>query len=323
MLNLQPVTPTKRPRETVVTLGETRKSWDDVDKRTQNKRLKVAMDVCGKLKIPPSALAEPSPSPSPLGPQETFAKLPRRTQRNAARNVGAHIASERQIHSMRLRDAVHAGIRVLVALRGDAKDVVLTEHEPKGSDVDFATVVEDPIRLIQHHAANLDKLPSKLVDHSLVRSLVFLGDVGQNFLSFGVRFLGDRSDSKDTFVPLYLHHGGDNFAKFKEFGHSVITALNSFDFAAAGYTCHLGGDMKWLNAVQGIMSPASFFFVPCASGGAVIPAHEFKNAVRSSRTAAFSMDLTSRRPFVSRSRSAICVPPVPMRQRSSAVSLPL
>ena len=124
------------------------------------------------------------------------------------------------------------------------KEIVLTEDEPKGSEVDFATVVEDPIQLIQYHVANLDKLPSKLVDHSLVRSLVFLGDFGQNFLSFGVRFLGDRADSKDTFIPLYIHHGEDNFEKFKEFGRSVISALNSFDFASAGFTCHLGGDMK-------------------------------------------------------------------------------
>jgi len=206
------------------------------------------------------------PSPPPLAPQETFAELPRRTQRNAARSVGAHIASERQIHSMRLRDAANAGIRVPVALRNAEKEIMLTEDEPKGNEVDFATVVEDPIQLIQYHVANLDKLPSKLVDHSLVRSLVFLGDYGQNFLSFGVRFLGDRSDSKDTFLPLYIHHGEDNFEKFKEFGRSVVSALNSFDFSAAGFTCHLGGDMKWLNAVQGIMSPASFFVSPVPSG---------------------------------------------------------
>ena len=300
VLNLQPSLPQKRRRETIVTLGETRKSWEDVDKRTQNKRLKIALDLCEALKVPPSAFAEPCPSPSPLGPQETFAKLPRRTQRNAARTVGAHIASERQIHHMRVHDATSAGIRVLVALRNAEKEIILTEDEPRGNEVDFATVVEDPIQLIQYHVANLDKLSSKMVDHSLVRSLVFLGDFGQNFLSFGVRFLGDRSDSKDTFLPLYLHHGEDNFAKFKEFGRSVISALNSFDFAAAGLTCHLGGDMKWLNAVQGIMSPASFFFVPSAYGGDVIPAHEFRNAVRPSRTAVFSMDLTSRRPFARR-----------------------
>ena len=71
-----------------------------MDKRTQNKRMKVVLDVCDKLKVPPSALAEPPPAPSPLNPQETFAKLPRRAQRNAARRVGAHIASERKIHSM-------------------------------------------------------------------------------------------------------------------------------------------------------------------------------------------------------------------------------
>jgi len=300
VLNVQISLPRKRPLGTVVTLGETRKSWEEVDRRTQNKRLKIALGVCETLKIPPSMLAEPVSSPTPVGPQETFAKLPRRTQRNAARSVGAHIASERQIHHMRVHDATSAGIRVLVALRGAEKDVVITEDEPKGNDVDFATVVEDPIQLIQHHVSNLEKLSSTMVDHSVVRSLVFLGDFGQNFLSFGVRFLGDRSDSKDAFLPLYIHHGEDNFAKFKEFGHSVISALNSFDFAAAGFTCHLGGDMKWLNAVQGIMSPASFFFVPSASGGDVIHAHEFKSAVRSSRTAVFSMDSTSRRPFARR-----------------------
>ena len=126
-------------------MGETRKSWEDVDRRTQNKRLKVALEVCEKLKVPPSALAEPSPSPCPLGPQETFSKLPRRAQRNAARSVGAHIASERQIHHMRVHDATSAGIRVLVALRNADKEIILTENEPEGNDVDFATVVEDPI----------------------------------------------------------------------------------------------------------------------------------------------------------------------------------
>ena len=77
-----------------------------------------------------------------MGPEETFVKLPRRTQRNAARSVGAHIASERQIHHMRLSDAADAGIRVLVALRDNAGAIVITVDEPEREDVDFATVME-------------------------------------------------------------------------------------------------------------------------------------------------------------------------------------
>ena len=79
----------------MVVLGETRKYWDDIDKRTRAKRLKVALEVCEKLKVPPFALAEPSLSPVVLSPEETIAKLPRWTQRNAARAVGAPIASQR------------------------------------------------------------------------------------------------------------------------------------------------------------------------------------------------------------------------------------
>jgi len=137
--------PAKRPRETVVTIGETRKSWDDVDKRTQNKRIKVALDVCDKLKVPPSVLADPSAPAVVLSPEATMAKLPRWTQRNAARTVGVPIASERQIHHKRLRDSDAAGIRVLVALRGVCGHVVLTEDEPVRDDVDFATVCADLI----------------------------------------------------------------------------------------------------------------------------------------------------------------------------------
>ena len=249
-----------------MTLEETRKSWDEVDRKTQEKRRRVVLNVCEQLRVPPATVADPSPSPPPLGPEETFVKLPRRTQRNAARSVGAHIASERQIHQMRIRDSDEMGIRVLVALRDSAGAIVLTEDEPQEGDVDFATVVEDPIRLIQCHTANMEKLSSEVVDRSLIRSLVFLGDFGQNFLSFGVRFLGDRSHSKDSFLPLYMHHGVDNFEQFKEFGHSVISALNSFDFVSAGFSCWLGGDMKWLNAVQGIMAASSFFLSPMPTG---------------------------------------------------------
>jgi len=145
VLNVQISQPKKRPHDTVVTLGEARKSWENVDRRTQNKRLRVALDVCEKLKVPPSVLAEPSVSPTVLSPEETMAKLPRWTQRNAARTVGAPIASERQIHHKRLRDSDTAGIRVMVALRGACGHVMLTEDEPEGDDVDFATVSKDQL----------------------------------------------------------------------------------------------------------------------------------------------------------------------------------
>jgi len=237
---VQPATQAKRPRGNIFALGEIRKHWDDVDKRTQNKRIKLALVVCGKLKVPPSALADPSAPPVVLSPEATIAKLPRWTQRNAARTVGASIASERQIHHKRLRDSDAAGIRVLVALRGVCGHVMLTEDEPVGDDVDFATVVEDPIKLIQHHVANLENLPEGKVKRALVRHLVFIGDFGQNFFSFGAHFVGDTSHSKEAFIPLYMHHGLDSVEKFREFGHSVISSLNSFDFSAAGYEIFLG-----------------------------------------------------------------------------------
>ena len=44
----------------------------------------------------------------------------------------------------------------MVALRGACGHIYLTEDEPEGDDVDFATVVEDPIKFIQHHVANLE-----------------------------------------------------------------------------------------------------------------------------------------------------------------------
>jgi len=269
VLKLQFPLPKKRPQGTVITLGKTRKSWEDVDKRTQNKRLKIALDVCETLKVPPSALAEPSPSPSPFGPQETYVELPRPCQRKAARRAGAKIASERQIQNMRLRDADEKGLRVLVALRNDRGAIVLTEDEPEGDHVDFATVNADPIRLIQSHVAAMARLPADVIDHSLVRSLLFIGDYGQNMFSFGVQFLGDRAHSKESFIPLYMHYGVESIDKFKEFGQSVISALNSFDFAAAGYAVFLGGDMAWLNVAQGLMGTSSFFFVPSASGGSI------------------------------------------------------
>ena len=82
----------KRPRGTVLTLEETRKSWDEVDRRIQEKRRRVVLDVCEQIKIPPSAVADPSPS---LGPEETYVELPRPCQRKRARSLGARIASER------------------------------------------------------------------------------------------------------------------------------------------------------------------------------------------------------------------------------------
>ena len=269
VLYVQPATPQKRPRGTLVTLGETRKSWDDIDTRTQSKRIKVVLDVCETLKVPPSALAEPSPSPSPLGPAETYVELPRPCQRKVARRAGAKIASERQIRRMRQRDAEEKGLRVLVALRNDRGAIVLTEDQPEGDDVDFATVCADPIRLIQSHVAAMERLSDDVIDHSLARSLLFIGDYGQNMFSFGVQFLGDRAHSKDSFIPLYMHYGFDSVEKFKEFGQSVISALNSFDFTAAGYAVFLGGDMAWLNAAQGLMGTSSFFFVPSAQGGSI------------------------------------------------------
>lgn len=251
-------------------LEETRKSWEEVGKRTQEKRRRVVLDVCEKMKVPPSALAEPSQSPLPLSPEETIAKLPRWTQRNTARTVGAPIASERQIHHKRLHDSDTAGIRVLVALRGPSGDIILTRDEPCGEDADFATVVEDPVKLIQNHTANLEKLPDDKVNRPRVRHLVFIGDFGQNFFSFGVHFVGDPSHSKEAFLPLYMHHGLDSVDKFRIFGHSVISSLNAFDFSAAGYEVFLGGDMKWLNGAQGLMGTSSFFFVPNVHGGSIM-----------------------------------------------------
>ena len=155
---------------------------------------------------------------------------------------------------------------MLVALRGSCGHVVLTEDEPVGDDADFATVVEDSIKLIQNHVANLERLPDDKVKRALVRHIVFIGDFGQNFFSFGARFVGDSSHSKEAFVPLYMHHGLDSVEKFREFGHSIISALNTFDFSAAGYEFFLGGDMKWLNGAQGLMGTSSFFLSPMHTG---------------------------------------------------------
>jgi len=71
LMNVQLPLPNKRPHGTIVTLGETQKSWEEVDRLTQNKRLKGVLDVCETLKVPPSALAEPSRPPPALGPAET------------------------------------------------------------------------------------------------------------------------------------------------------------------------------------------------------------------------------------------------------------
>ena len=43
---------------------------------------------------------------------------------------------------MQIRDSDEMGIRVLVALRDPTGAIVLTEDEPQGEDVDFATVME-------------------------------------------------------------------------------------------------------------------------------------------------------------------------------------
>jgi hypothetical protein len=231
------------------------------------------------MKVPPSALVDPNPSDGPLSPEETIAKLPRWTQRNAARAVGAPIASERQIHHKRLHDSDTAGIRVLVALRGSCGHVLLTEDEPAGEDVDFATVVEDPIKLIQNHTGNLERLPDDTANRTRLRHLVFIGDFGQNFFSFGIHFVGDPSHSKEAFLPLYMHHGLDSVDKFREYGHSIISSLNSFDFIAAGYSVFLGGDMKWLNGAQGLLGTSSFFFVPNVNGGSIMPLQKSNSRV--------------------------------------------
>ena len=148
-----------------------------------------------------------------------------------------------------------------------------------GDDVDFATVTKDPIKLIQSHVAAMERLPADVIDHSLVRSLLFIGDFGQNMFSFGVQFLGDRAHSKESFIPLYMHHGLDSIEKFEEFGQSVISALNSFDFSVAGYSVFLGGDMAWINEAQGLMGTSSFFFVPSANGGIITRLQEYNSPV--------------------------------------------
>ena len=84
-----------------------------------------------------------------------------------------------------------------------------------------------------------------------------------------MQFLGGRAHSKESFIPLYMHYDEDSVEKFKEFGQSVISALNAFDFFAAGYSVFLGGDMAWINEAQGLMGTSSFFFVPNASGGSI------------------------------------------------------
>ena len=161
-------------------LGETRKSWDEVNRRTQEKRRRVVLDVCEKMGVPPSAVADSPPSPPPLGPNETYVELPGPCQRKTARRAGAKIVSERQIRNMRLRDADEKGLRVLVALRDARGAIYLTEDEPEGDDVDFATVNADPIKLIQSHVAAIERLPEDVIDHSLVRSLLFIGDFGSH-----------------------------------------------------------------------------------------------------------------------------------------------
>ena len=105
-------------------------------------------------------------------------ELPRPCQRKTARRAGAKIASERQIRNLRLRDADEKGLRVLVALRDSRGAIVLTADEPEGDDVDFATVNADPIRLIQSHVAAMERLLEDVIDHSLVLSLLFIGDFG-------------------------------------------------------------------------------------------------------------------------------------------------
>jgi len=145
VLNVQIPPPKKRPRETIVTWGETRKPWDDVGRRTQEKRRRVVLDVCERMKVPPCAMADPHPSPPRLTADETYVELSRPRQRKVARRAGAKIASERQIRNMRLLNADEKGLRILVALRDSRRAIYLTEDEPEGDDVDFATVSKDQL----------------------------------------------------------------------------------------------------------------------------------------------------------------------------------
>jgi len=76
-----------------------------------------------------------------------------------------------------------------------------------------------------------------------------------------------------------MHYGLDSVDKFREFGQSIITVINAFDFVAAGYQVFLGGDMKWLNGAQGLMATSSFFFVPNVNGGSIMPLQKYNNHV--------------------------------------------
>ena len=92
-----------------------------------------------------------------------------------------------------------------MALHDDRGAIVLTEDEPEGHDIDFATVNADPIKLVQSHVAAMERLSDDVMDHSLVRSLLFIGDYGQNRFSFGVQFLGDRSRPLQGVLHSPLH----------------------------------------------------------------------------------------------------------------------
>ena len=114
-------------------------------RRTQEKRRRVVLDVCERMKVPPCAMADPHPSPPRLTADETYVELSRPRQRKVARRAGAKIASERQIRNMRLLNADEKGLRILVALRDSRRAIYLTEDEPEGDDVDFATVSKDQL----------------------------------------------------------------------------------------------------------------------------------------------------------------------------------
>ena len=50
----------------------------------------------------------------------------------------------------------------------------------------------------------------EFVDQSRLRHIIFLANYGKNHLSFGVRFVADRSGSKDSVLILAMLHGADD-----------------------------------------------------------------------------------------------------------------
>ena len=188
----------KRGKLSVV-FDRVRKSALDLKPASQRRRLKLikkaTIELCVKMKVPLWMLVKEFSEASSvsLSVEETFSKLPRRCQRNLASSVGAKIASEQQIFHMRMRNAKKAGTEILVALEGKDGKVTLAKEEPKGKNLKFATIVADPIRLILHFCSLMAIQSDEFVDQSRFRYIVFLADYDKNHLSFGVRFVADRS----------------------------------------------------------------------------------------------------------------------------------